>query len=74
MFKVNDRVKYVNRAFGDSIDNPFWGGIGGYIAGTVIQIMGTSIDVKWDNGCKNIYRIQDLKYVKKRYNLFGEEI
>ncbi len=63
-FKIGDRVKYIDNIYGDSINNPLWGGSYGYIVGTVDQIEDKDVVcVAWDNKGHNSYRLGTLELV-----------
>ena len=64
-FNIGDRVKYTSGIHGDSILNPLWGGKQGKITGTVRKVfIGCyCYYVKWDNGCYNHYRDEDIEFV-----------
>mgnify|MGYP003632826182 CR=1 FL=1 len=69
MFKVGDKIKLVTKDYGDTPNNPFWGGRYGSICGVINNIVtddGLNIKVSWDNGCKNSYRKSDLQLLKAR--------
>lgn len=67
-FKTGDRVRYVSGHWGDTNNNPLWGGAYGHIVGTVDRINGpyndsSWIGVMWDNGSHNSYSSQhDLQH------------
>ena len=68
-FKVGDKVKYVSDNYTDTQYNPLWGGLSGYIVGTIYDIRKTNYgktkfwtDVKWDNGKINSYDAVDLEF------------
>jgi len=66
-FKVRDKVKYVSKRFGDSSDNPLWGGKHGKIIGVVREIEKgeeMSMHINWGNGERNSYYEDDLNFVK----------
>ena len=72
-FKIDDMVKYTCSSFMDSPYNPLWGGLSGYIVGTIYDIRKTNygkakfwIDVKWDNGKTNSYADYDLEFHCKK--------
>ena len=61
-FTVGDRVILTTRKYKESPSNPKWGGELGYIEGTVVQLIGDSIRVNWDNGATNGYTSSDLGF------------
>jgi hypothetical protein len=71
MFKVGDRVKLVTALYGDSLNNPVWGGVCGKIVGTVKEISnkGLPIKVNWDNGEYDYYKEKALKLIIKEDNM-----
>jgi len=79
MFRKGDRVRYISEEWGDSEDNPLWGGEHGHIVGTVGEYVSTEEDdltmgVKWDNGKFNTYTIADLELVRPRNEWKGARI
>lgn len=67
VLKVGDRVIYTRliSIYGDTESNPLWGGRCGFIAGTVIEVHGTTLSVSWDNGYRN-------GYIKGQLDLINE--
>ena len=59
-FKEGDIVKYVSGAWGDTPENPLWGGKYGKIKGRVCGIDSNWILVEWDNVITNSYGSMDL--------------
>ena len=66
--RVGDRVKLVSGQWGDSHNNPVWGGEYGKIQGTITSINSDRIaddfdlpcSVLWDNNEVNDYEFDDL--------------
>ena len=68
MFKVKDRVliRKDSEYYTDSEHNPK------KVKGTVVNVEDLkedcyNIKVDWDNGCYNLYRIEDLKLIEPEY-------
>lgn len=57
-----NRVKLVTHRYGESKDNPIWGGLYGKISGTIIH-EGLNPQVRWDNKKKNSYVDGDLELI-----------
>lgn len=74
MIELNSRVKLRPGIFGDSLNNPAWGGRHGYVLGTIVILSDSgAIDVIWDNGKRNTYHAEELEEAKPEdegYSLF----
>jgi hypothetical protein len=69
-FQYKDRVIYTSGHHGDKRNNPLWGQSFGNIAGTVVPGTERSwITVKWDNGCGNAYKPEDLELYVQPFKL-----
>ena len=70
-FKTGDRVILITERHGCDCYNPVWGRYGADIVGTIIRcnesfvVDDLRINVKWDNGMKNIYHYSDLELYKR---------
>lgn len=67
-FKIGDRVKYISGQWMEGNDNPLWGGMCGYIVGTIteLKLEDNALRVQWDNGSSNNYYESDLDIVKEQ--------
>jgi len=79
-FKVGSRVKYISKTWGDTNNNPLWGGKHGKVVGTIMEInpsfynnrAGEDFDyyVKWDSGGRAYYAESDLSLSDEQLKLF----
>lgn len=78
-FSLGDRVRYVSNRWGDTTNNPLWGGRFGRIVGTVdrirpaLDIPDGWVGVRWDNGCCNSYDAHRLDLQHHSNQMEGEE-
>lgn len=75
-FKIGDIVKYINEhAYGDTKENPLWGGRYGYITGKIIRK--TESDdwyVTWNNGITNNYSQDTIELIENNKKIINKII
>lgn len=58
---IGDKVKLITNDYGDSPDNPVWGGEEGNVVGYIDEVYTKEVGVKWNNGIHNSYFMRDLE-------------